>query len=115
MKKLFAAMTAALLMVSLAASMTFAAQPAAPGQNPITCFADTPATCVQNSKTSATIDTTSVTFPGEGDAGIYLINSNSSFYGVRLSKVAKLSNTVTGSALGSTRVGASRSTRPTTA
>jgi hypothetical protein len=66
----------------------------APGKNPLTCFADPPATCTSNGKT-ATFSTAS-----GGVAGVYLAGYNSSFYGVRTNLVTKLSNTVSGSTLG---------------
>lgn len=75
-----------------AAMATAAGQPAAPGQNPITCFGS----CTQLSKTSARIDTTGT----NGGGGVYLVNYNNSFYNVRLSQVAKLQNNVTGDTLG---------------
>lgn len=89
MKKLFAAMTAALLMVSLAASMTFAAQPAAPGQNKLTCFGE-PTACTSSNGKTATLNT------NNGGAGVYLTGYNNSFYNVLLSQVTKLSNVVSG-------------------
>src|SRR3989344_5519249 len=85
-----AALVGSLLFISFASA---AGQPAAPGQNPLTCsevFADN---CTSNGKT-ATIDTTI-----GGAAAVYLPGYNSSFYGVRTALVAKLSNTVTGDAL----------------
>ena len=92
MKKIFAAASAALLALTFVAATAFAAQPAAPGKNPLTCFG-TPAACTSNGKT-ATINS------NNGGAGVYLAGFNSSFYGVRTNLITKLSNTVSGSALG---------------
>ncbi len=64
---------------------------AAPGKNPLTCFAVGPdGACTSNGKT-ATIDTTGGLY-----AGVYLPGFNTSFYGVRTALVTKLSNTFTG-------------------
>jgi len=95
MKKIFAAMSAALLALSFVASTAFAAPPtggAQPGRNPLTCFG-VPAACTSNGKT-ATINS------NLGVTGVYLPGYNSSFYGVRTSLVTTLSNTVSGDALG---------------
>ena len=85
--------TAAILLGSLAlATPAAAAQPAAPGQNKLTCSVDAPATCtVTKSGTTATLDTNS-----GGAAAVYLAGFNTSFYGVRVGQVTKLSNTYTG-------------------
>jgi len=91
MKRLIAALTAALMVLAFAGT-ALAAQPAAPGQNKLTCSVDAPATCTTNGKT-ATIDTTL-----GGAAAVYLPGFNNSFYGVRVGQVTKLSNTYTGTA-----------------
>ena len=77
-------------------AMTMPANAANPGtaKNGIACFGD-PASCTVVSKTSARLDTTT----GSG-AGVYIPGFNKSFYGVRTALVTKLSNTVTGDALG---------------
>ncbi|MBA3235258.1 MAG: hypothetical protein H0T59_04570 [Chloroflexi bacterium] len=82
------------IVASLAISATALAAPsgAAPGKNPLTCFGE-PTACTSNGKT-ATINT------NNGGAGVYLPGFNTSFYGVRTVLVTKLSNTVTGGALG---------------
>ncbi len=88
----------AVLALLMVASTAFAAgQPAAPGQNKLTCSADAPAACtVEKSGKAATIDTTA----GGGAAAVYLSGFNTSFYGVRTSEVTTLSNTVSGDTLG---------------
>lgn len=96
MKKLINSTGAAIAIASMLA-LSFpagAAQPAAPGKNPLTCSETLPDNCTSNGKT-ATIDTTI-----GGAAAVYLPGYNTSFYGVRTALVTKLSNTVTGSALG---------------
>lgn len=92
MKKIFAAMTAALMVLVFASSAIAAPPTTAPGKNPLTCFG-TSAACTSNGKT-ATINS------NNGAAGVYLAGFNASFYGVRTNLVTKLSNTVSGSALG---------------
>lgn len=92
MKRIFAAITATLMVLALAGT-AIAAQPAAPGKNPLTCFAGTAAACTSNGKT-ATINT------HNGGTGVYLPGYNTSFYGVRTALVTKLSNTVAGDPLG---------------
>lgn len=107
MKKIFAAMVAALLMVALAASTVVAAAPStAPGKNKIQCFADSPATCTLTSKGakgSAILDTTL-----GGDAGVYVLNSNINLYAGQqtpLSAIGMLSFSYTGTATnGSPRI-----------
>jgi hypothetical protein len=97
MKRLLAAMTAALMVLALAGTALAAPPPTAPGQNKLQCFADAPATCTQptkGAKGSAILDTTL-----GGDAGVYVLNSNINLYAGQqtpLSAISMLSFTYTG-------------------
>ncbi len=82
----------ALMLVSGINFADAAGQSAAPGKNPLTCFGE-PTACTSSGKV-ATLNT------NNGGAGVYLPGFNSSFYGVRTALVTKLSNTVSGDALG---------------
>lgn len=93
--KMVALGATALLITSVAVASAAPPQ-TAPGKNPLTCFGDTAAACTTNGKGSATINTTGT----NGGGGVYLVGYNSSFYDVRLSAVTKLSNNVSGDALG---------------
>jgi len=78
---------------TIVAATAIAAPPStAPGKNPLTCFGE-PTACTSNGKV-ATLNT------NNGGAGVYLSGFNTSFYGVRTNLVTKLSNTVSGDALG---------------
>jgi hypothetical protein len=94
MKRLFAAMTAALMVLAFAGAAVAAPPTGHTGKNGIVCFGD-PLSCQIVSKTSARLDTTQ----GTG-GGIYIPGFNNSFYGVRTSLITNLSNTVTGDPLG---------------
>src|SRR5438477_1735461 len=87
-------MLAAVAIVASMAGSVYGGQPAAPGQNKLSCSADGGATCtLSKSGTTATINTT-----GGGAAAVYLAGYNTSFYGVRVGQVTNLSFTYTGTA-----------------
>ncbi len=87
MKRLFAAMTAALLVLVLAGSAS-----AAPRSSTLTCFdggGGTGGTCTINPNGTATLDTSN-----GGAAGVYYLKySGRNFYGQQLSKISALSFT----------------------
>jgi hypothetical protein len=89
MKRLFAAMTAVLLVLSFAGS----AMAAPPAKGSLTCAADAPATCSVNSaRTVAVIDTSL-----GGAAAVWVSNFNGkSFYSKLTSQITTLQNNVAG-------------------
>ena len=95
MKRLFAALTAALMVLSFAGTALAAPPSTAPGKNPLICSEALPENCTIVNKNSAVIDTTI-----GGGAALYYEGFNSSWYGVKTSLVKDLSNTVTGDPLG---------------
>jgi predicted small lipoprotein YifL len=100
MKRLFAAMTAALMVLALAGP-TLAAQPAAPGQSKLQCFDGTTdggfggiCTLTGNgAKGPATLDNTDTNTAGDY-AGVYV--DNTTLFGQPLGKVTQLSYNYTG-------------------
>jgi hypothetical protein len=95
MKRLFAAVAAALMVLSFAGSAIAAPPSTAPGKNPLICSEVLPENCTIVNKTSAIIDTRN-----GGGAAVYYEGFNSSWYGVKTSLVRDLSNTVSGDPLG---------------
>ena len=95
MKRLFAAVAAALIILCFAGTAIAAPPSTAPGKNPLICSEALPENCTIVNKTSAVIDTRN-----GGGAAVYYEGFNSSWYGVKTSLVKDLSNTVTGDPLG---------------
>ena len=95
MKRLFAAVAAALMILCFAGTAIAAPPSTAPGKNPLICSEALPENCTIVNKTSAVIDTRN-----GGGAAVYYEGFNSSWYGVKTSLVKDLSNTVTGDPLG---------------